>query len=194
LAVHFLHEHKIVHRDLKPTNILVNADMDPKILDFGLAQHVGSNISRVTRPGEIIGTPDYFSPEHTLPGSRFDPRSDVFSLGTILYELLTGSPPFHGETFGEQVRLIREQDPALRRDYARLVEREDSWILNARRLSLPQVSLYLGAWILTVGAALLFLFQFADLSGTLGVIVVAGAAALMADRGLRLWKSGQLRI
>ncbi len=280
LAVDFLHEHKIVHRDLKPTNILVNADLEPKILDFGLAQHVESNISRVTRPGEIMGTPDYFSPEHTLPGSRFDPRSDVFSLGTVLYELLTGSPPFRGETFAEQVRLIREQDPtlprrrnpeiprdlqdvclkalekkpenryasaremaddlerflagekvhavptaysnlmsgkieqylrelegwreeeivseheyeALRKDYGRLVEREDSWILNARRLSLPQVSLYLGAWILTVGAALLFLFQFADLSGTLGVIVVAGAAALMADRGLRLWKSGQLRI
>jgi serine/threonine protein kinase len=280
LAADFLHEHQIVHRDLKPTNILVSADLEPKILDFGLAQHLERDVRRVTRPGEIMGTPDYFSPEHTLPGLRFDPRSDVFSLGTILYELLTGSPPFHGETFGEQVRLIREVEPtlprrrnpeipgdlqdvclkalekkpenryataremaddlerflagekvhavptaysnlmsgkieqhlreldgwreeeivsepefeALRKDYGRLVEREDAWILNARRLSLPQVSLYLGAWILTVGAALLFLFQFVDLSGTLGVIVVAGVAALMADRGLRLWKSGQLRV
>jgi len=198
----------------------------------------------------------------------------------MLYELLTGSPPFHGETFSEQVRLIREQEPTLPRrrnpeipgdlqdvclkalekkpenryasaremaddlerflagekvhavptaysnlmsgkieqhlrelegwreeeivsqheyevlcrDYGRLVEREDAWILNARRLSLPQVSLYLGAWILTVGAALLFLFQFVNLSGTLGVVVVAGVAALMADRGLRLWKSGQFRV
>ncbi len=280
LAVDFLHEHQIVHRDLKPTNILVSADLEPKILDFGLAQHLGSDTRRVTRPGEIMGTPDYFSPEHTVPGSRFDPRSDVFSLGTIVYELLTGSPPFHGETLGEQMRRIREQDPtlprrrnpeipgdlqdvclkalekkpenryasaremaddlerflagekvhavptaysnlmsgkieqhlrelegwreeeivseheyeALRKGYGRLVEREDAWILNARRLSLPQVSLYLGAWILTVGAALLFLFQFVDLSGTLGVIVVAGVAALLADRGLRLWRSGQLRV
>jgi serine/threonine protein kinase len=280
VAADFLHEHQIVHRDLKPTNILVSADLEPKILDFGLAQRLERNGRRVTRPGEIMGTPDYFSPEHTLPGARFDPRSDVFSLGTILYELLTGSPPFHGDTFGEQVRLIREQEPtlprrrnpeipadlqdvclkalekkpenryasaremaddlerflagekvhavptaysnlmsgkieqhlrelegwrseeivsepefeALRKDYGRLVEREDAWILNARRLSLPQVSLYLGAWILTVGAALLFLFQFVDLSRTLGVIVVAGVAALMADRGLRLWKSGQLRV
>jgi len=280
VAADFLHEHQIVHRDLKPTNILVSADLEPKILDFGLAQHLESDSRRVTRPGEIIGTPDYFSPEHTQPGSRFDSRSDVFSLGTMLYELLTGSPPFHGETFGEQVRLIREQEPTLPRrrnpeipgdlqdvclkalekkpenryasaremaddlerflagekvhavptaysnlmsgkieqhlrelegwreeeivsqheyevlcrDYGRLVEREDAWILNARRLSLPQVSLYLGAWILTVGAALLFLFQFVNLSGTLGVVVVAGVAALMADRGLRLWKSGQFRV
>jgi len=280
LAADFLHEHQIVHRDLKPTNILVSADLEPKILDFGLAQQLDSDSRRVTRPGEIMGTPDYFSPEHTVPGSRCDLRSDVFSLGTILYELLTGSPPFHGETFGEQVRRIREQDPmlprrrnpeipgdlqdvclkalekkpenryasaremaedlerflagekvhaaptayahlvsgkieehlrelagwreeeivseneyeALRKGYERLVEREDSWILNARRLSVPQVSLYLGAWILTVGAALLFLFQFVDLSGTLGVLVVGGAAGLMADRGLRLWKAGQLRI
>ena len=98
------------------------------------------------------------------------------------------------EGWREEEIVSEHEYEALRRDYARLVEREDSWILNARRLSLPQVSLYLGAWILTVGAALLFLFQFADLSGTLGVIVVAGTAALMADRGLRLWKSGQLRI
>src|SRR6266850_294256 len=254
LAADFLHEHQIVHRDLKPTNILVSADLEPKILDFGLAQHLESDSKRVTQPGEIMGTPDYFSPEHTQPGSRFDSRSDVFSLGTMLYELLTGSPPFHGETFSEQVRLIREKEPENRyasaremaddlerflagekvhavptaysnlmsgkieqhlrelegwreeeivsqheyevlcRDYGRLVEREDAWILNARRLSLPQVSLYLGAWILTVGAALLFLFQFVNLSGTLGVVVVAGVAALMADRGLRLWKSGQLRV
>jgi serine/threonine protein kinase len=280
LAADFLHEHHIIHRDLKPTNILVSADLEPKILDFGLAQHLESDSRRVTRPWEIVGTPDYFSPEHTLPGARFDPRSDVFSLGTMLYELLTGSPPFHAETLGEHVRRIREQEPtlprrlnpeipgdlqdvclkalekkpenryasaremaddlerflagekvhavptaysnlmsgkierhlrelegwreeeivsehefdALRKDYGRLVEREDAWILNARRLSLPQVSLYLGAWILTVGAALLFLFQFVDLSGTLGVVVVAGVAALMADRGLRLWKSGQLLV
>ncbi len=280
LAADFLHEHQIVHRDLKPTNILVGPDLEPKILDFGLVQHLESGSRRVTRFGEILGTPDYFSPEHTLPGSVFDPRSDVFSLGAILYELLTGSPPFHGETFGEHVRQIREEYPelprrrnpeipgdlqdvclkalekkpenrygsaremgddlerflagekvhaiptaysnlmsgkieqhlrelegwreeeivseneygALRKDYGRLMEREDAWILNARKLSMPQVSLYLGAWILTVGAALLFLFQFVDLSGTLGVIVVAGVAALMVDRGLRLWKSGQLRI
>lgn len=280
LAVDFLHAHQIIHRDLKPTNILVSSDLEPKILDFGLAQHLESDGRRVTRPGEIIGTPDYFSPEHTVPGSRFDPRSDVFSLGIILYELLTGSPPFHAEEFGEQLRRIREHDPTLprrrnpeipadlqnvclkalekkpenryasaremaddldrflagekvqavptaysnlmsgkidqhlrelegwreeeivseheyetlRKDYGRLVERADAWILNARRLSLPQVSLYLGAWILIVGAALLFLFQFADLSGTLGVVVVAGVTALVADRGLRLWKSGQFGI
>lgn len=280
LAVDFLHAHQILHRDLKPTNILVGADLVPKILDFGLAQHLESDGRRVTRPGEIMGTPDYFSPEHTVPGSQFDPRSDVFSLGTVLYEVLTGSLPFHAESFAEQVRQIREEAPilprrrnpevpgelqdiclkalekkpenryasaremaddlerflagekvhaapttysslmsgkveqhlrelegwredqivsdfeydALRKDYGRLIEREDAWILNARRLSLPQVSLYLGAWILTVGAALLFLFRFIDLSGTLAVVAVSGVAGLMAYRGVVLWKSGQLRI
>jgi serine/threonine protein kinase len=114
LAVNFLHEHQLVHRDLKPTNILVGPDLEPKILDFGLARHLTES-GRVTRPGEIMGTPDYFSPEHTLPGSQFDSRSDIFSLGTVFYEMLTGSVPFHGETFGEQVRRIREQDPALLR-------------------------------------------------------------------------------
>jgi len=280
LAVDFLHAHQILHRDLKPTNILVGADLEPKILDFGLAQHLESDGRRMTRPGEIMGTPDYFSPEHTVPGSRFDPRSDVFSLGAVLYEVLTGSPPFHAESFAEQVRQIREEPPilprrrnpevpgelqdiclkalekkpenryasaremaddlerflagekvhaaptayssllsgkveqhlrelegwredqvvsefeydALRKDYGRLIEREDAWILNARRLSLPQVSLYLGAWIVTVGAALLFLFRFIDLSGTLAVVAVSGVAGLMAYHGVRLWKSGQLRI
>ncbi len=114
-AVDFLHEHQIIHRELKPTNILLGADLEPKILDFGLAQRLESDSRSVTRPGEIMGTPDYFSPEHAVPGSRFDARSDVFSLGIILYELLTGSPPFHGETFGEQLRRVREQDPTLPR-------------------------------------------------------------------------------
>jgi hypothetical protein len=92
-------------------------------------------------------------------------------------------------------QIVSEQEyEGLRKGYGRLVEREDAWILNARRLSLPQVSLYLGAWILTVGAALLFLFQFVDLSGTLGVVVVGGAVGLMWVRGVRLWKAGQLRI
>src|SRR6267142_1921942 len=197
LAADFLHEHQIVHRDLKPTNILVSADLEPKILDFGLAQHLESDSKRVTQPGEIMGTPDYFSPEHTQPGSRFDSRSDVFSLGTMLYELMTGKIEQHLrelEGWREEEIVSQHEYEVLCRDYGRLVEREDAWILNARRLSLPQVSLYLGAWILTVGAALLFLFQFVNLSGTLGVVVVAGVAALMADRGLRLWKSGQFRV
>ena len=280
LAVDFLHEHQILHRDLKPTNILVGPDLQPRILDFGLARELDNPSTRVTRPGEIMGTPDYFSPEHTAPGVRLDPRSDVFSLGTIFYELLTGSLPFRAESFAELARLIRQKAPllprrinrqipselqdiclkalekkpedryasakamaedidrflagekvhasptaysslmvgkiekhlaelngwfedriisdqeydALRKNYSRLIERDDSWILNARRLSLPQVSLYLGACILVIGAAFLFLFEFSALPRVSIVASVGIVSALMARRGLRLWKAGQLRI
>lgn len=94
-----------------------------------------------------------------------------------------------------QEEIVSEHEyAALLKDYGRLVEREDAWILNTRRLSLSQVSLYLGAWILIVGAAILFLFQFVHLSGTLGVVVVAGVATLVGERGLRLWKAGQFGV
>jgi serine/threonine protein kinase len=280
LAVEFLHEHQILHRDLKPTNILVGPDLEPKILDFGLARDLESSDRRITRPGEIMGTPDYFSPEHTVLGSSLDPRSDVYSLGAVLYELLTGNPPFHSETISEQIRRIHTENPvlprrvndnapgelqdiclkalekkpenryrsaremaddlerflagekvhaaptayselmsgkieqhlrelegwradqivtdyeydALRKSYGRLIEREDSWILDARKLTLPQVSLYLGAWVVSVGAALLFLFEYKDLPGKVALTLVAAIAALIALRGLQLWKAAQLRV
>jgi NADH:ubiquinone oxidoreductase subunit 6 (subunit J) len=81
-----------------------------------------------------------------------------------------------------------------RKSYNRLIEREDAWILEARRLTLPQVTLYLGAWILTVGAALLFLFQFIHLPGKVAVVLVMGVAGLTFWSGQRIWKRGQLRI
>src|SRR4029077_20516329 len=80
-----------------------------------------------------------------------------------------------------------------RKQYARLVEREDAWILQARRLTFPQVSLYLGASILIAGAALLFLFQFDRLSGTPRVLVASTVTALTGWQGLALWRKGLLR-
>ena len=277
LAVEVLHQHQILHRDLKPANILVGADLQPKLLDFGLALHTDSDF-RLTSFGELVGTPNYFSPEQTA-AQQLDARTDIFSLGTILYESLTGQLPFSERSLANQLQSIRTADPVLprrlnadipgdlqdiclkalekkpenryrsaqemaddierflagekvhasptaysnlvsgkieqhlheidswrddevlsdaeyegfRKQYARLVDREDAWILQARRLTFPQVSLYLGAWILIAGAALLFLFHFDRLSGTPRVFVASAVAALTGWQGLSLWKKGLLR-
>src|ERR1019366_3537617 len=93
LAVEFLHEQGIIHRDLKPANILVGPDLEPKLLDFGLALDLGGK-ERLSKIGEVAGTPEYLSPEQARGDQALDARSDVFSLGAVLYELLTGAPPF----------------------------------------------------------------------------------------------------
>jgi serine/threonine protein kinase len=280
LAVEFLHQRGLVHRDLKPANILVGSDLEPKLLDFGLALQLDATQRQLTRPGEVLGTPDYFSPEQAQGDGLLDSRSDVFSLGVILYELLTGRLPFHGETLGAQVQALREEDPVLprrieesvpgelqniclkaleknprdryasaremaadlerflagepvsalptayarlmsgkieqhvrelkgwtqdhllsdlefdsfRRQYERLVEREDAWIMQVRRLSFSQVTLYLGAWILVLGAVLVVLFDYRRFAGTPAVLVTATAAASAGFIGIRCWRESQRRI
>jgi serine/threonine protein kinase len=280
LAVGALNERQVIHRDLKPGNILVGPDLEPKLLDFGLALQLCGDAARLTQAGEIMGTPDYFSPEQTGVETPLDARSDIFSLGTILYELLTGVVPFRAETLARQIQSIREEDPVLprridahipgdlqnicmkalekepasryhsayemaadlerflageavlaaptsyarlmtgkieqhlrdlegwkqdrilsdseydsfRKCYDRLTERDDAWIMEGRRLSLPQVTLYLGAWILVVGAALIVLFRYAGLSGAPAVLLAAAAAAPAAWIGIRCWKLEQRRI
>ena len=278
LAADFLHAQGIVHRDLKPANILVGPDLEPKLLDFGLALDMEAH-ARLSRIGEVAGTPEYLSPEQAS-GGNLDARSDVFSLGAILYELLTGAAPFRGDNTGDLLRRIREEEPALprrrdpsipkdlqniclkalekapehryasaremaddlrrylaqeavlaepaaysrliagqvsqhlrdlenwRRDqivseaeydalrkrYERLVEREDAWIMEVRRLTLPQVTLYFGAWILAVGAALLTFFPFPKLAGAPAVAVAWAAALPTAWMGVRTWRRGYFRV
>src|SRR5262249_6310895 len=95
-AVAFAHEHGVVHRDIKPANVLLNTDDEPRLTDFGLAVRAES-LDRVTGDGAGLGTPTYVAPEHASGhAAEAKPASDQYSLGVVLYELLTGRPPFTG--------------------------------------------------------------------------------------------------
>lgn len=105
-ALDFAHQKGIVHRDIKPANILLDDAGKPCICDFGVA-HV--EMSTITQTGATIGTPSYMSPEQVM-GKKIDKRSDIFSLGAILYELLTGKRPFEGESITTVIYKIINQD------------------------------------------------------------------------------------
>lgn len=110
-AVHYAHQHGIIHRDLKPSNIMVGEDGEPVVMDFGLSKMAGER-DRLTKTGTIMGTPVYMSPEQVDGDHRhMDGRSDVYSLGAILYEILTGQPPFRG-TIMEIFKQIAIDEPA----------------------------------------------------------------------------------
>lgn len=280
LAVDFLHQHGIIHRDLKPGNILVGADLEPKLLDFGLARLLGNHGQPISESGFAVGTPHYFSPEQTIAGAVVNERSDVFALGTILYQVLTGCLPFEGETLPERALAICNADPELprrinpeipgdlqnvclkalekrpgeryasardmaqdlerflaaepvlaqptafqrimssrveshlrelktwrhdevisqheydnlRKAYDRLSEKEDAWLMELRRLSLPQVTLYMGAWIVVLGSALILLFEYQHLRPFTSLLIVVLAAIPAAYTGIKLNRKGEKRI
>jgi eukaryotic-like serine/threonine-protein kinase len=110
-AIHFAHERNIIHRDLKPANVLLTEDGVPKIADFGLAKLLERD-DALTRHGEIVGTPSYMAPEQVcgLAGD-IAPTTDVYSLGAILYETLTGRPPFKGTTPLSTLEQVASQEP-----------------------------------------------------------------------------------
>jgi serine/threonine-protein kinase len=95
-ALSYAHRHGVVHRDVKPGNVLITADGEVKVTDFGIARATGAD-EQVTQTGLVMGTATYFSPEQAQ-GLAVDGRSDVYSLGVVLYEMATGKPPFGGET------------------------------------------------------------------------------------------------
>ena len=109
-AVHHAHQRRVLHNDLKPANILLDEEETPYVTDFGLAKRLGED-AEPPSSGAVEGTASYMSPEQAAGDEEITTASDVYGLGAILYALLTGRPPFRGETVRESLRLVREEIP-----------------------------------------------------------------------------------
>jgi ABC-type phosphate/phosphonate transport system substrate-binding protein len=111
-AVDYAHQHGVLHRDLKPGNIILDSEGEPHLTDFGVAKVQSHDASNLTASGAVMGTPSYMAPEQAAGDSkRITVAADVYSLGAILYVMLTGSPPFRADTPVETLRQVIEQEP-----------------------------------------------------------------------------------
>lgn len=122
-AVHHAHQRGILHRDLKPANILLDAQGEPLVSDLGLAKRVDTD-SQLTRTGAIVGTPAYMSPEQALGTKEVTTATDVYALGAILYELLTGRPPYTGSSPMEVILQVVKDPPPQARQVDASIDRE----------------------------------------------------------------------
>ena len=127
-AVSFAHAMNVVHRDLKPANIFLLPNGQVKILDFGLAR-VGH--SSMTGTGTVLGTPNYMAPEQ-IKGQRVDARSDIFSLGAVFYELLSGRRAFEGETLHSVLYKVLQHEPEPLRAARRRIDNRRESCLGAQ--------------------------------------------------------------
>src|SRR5207247_9002437 len=126
--VHYAHEHHILHRDIKPGNILLDQKGGPHLTDFGLARLVESE-STVTRTLEVMGTPSYMAPEQAVGNNAaISAITDVYGIGAVLYQLLTGHPPFAGGTTYETIKLLLDTEPRQPRLWNARIDRDVSTI------------------------------------------------------------------
>jgi len=202
-AVAAAHEHDVIHRDLKPGNIKITPEGKVKVLDFGLAKAVGGQAldqqSTITEPGRVIGTPAYMSPEQAR-GKPTDKRSDIWSFGCVLYEMLTGRVPFKGETVSDTLANILQTDPdwqalpqstpanilvllrrCLEKDpHRRLRDIGDASIEIDETLSLPAGGQVVSTQVL--GKSLSAQWRWGIICGLVGLIVGLIAAGLFLSR------------
>lgn len=130
LGLHYAHCAQVIHRDIKPSNIMLDEKGNVILLDFGIAKIL--YLARLTRPGFLLGTPEYMSPEQIKGTPLLDGRTDVYSLGIVLYELLTGTLPFKGENFLEIAEKVVKKVPPKPSEFNKEIPKEvDQLILKA---------------------------------------------------------------
>jgi len=127
-TVHYAHEHSILHRDIKPGNILLDQKGEPHLTDFGLARLIESE-SSITQTLDVLGTPSYMAPEQAVGNNAaVNSTTDVYGLGAVLYQLLTGHPPFAGGTTYETIKLLEDTEPRSPRLWNPKIDRDLSTI------------------------------------------------------------------
>ncbi len=137
----YAHSHGVVHRDVKPANLMIEAGGTVKIMDFGIAKSGGQGL---TTAGQVLGTPNYMSPEQ-VKGRPLDGRSDLFSFGVILYEMVTGEKPFTGQTVTTIVYKIVHEKPIPPRDLDATIHPGLSWVITKALAKSPDERFQTGA-------------------------------------------------
>ena len=136
-AVAHAHRGGVVHRDLKPVNVLIDEDGQPRITDFGLAKRMDSDIN-LTMAGQVLGTPGYIAPEQASGAVDVGEAADVYSMGAILYALLTGEPPFMADNYMETLHLVQNETPTSPRELRRDIPRDLETVCLTCLAKLPE--------------------------------------------------------